>query len=156
MDSINQHPIARACALGLFLAATLGGCAVSGPKESALSQDGPTMVEIYRKHMGDVREDGGAVRDRLPLRAPTEASPGELRRSMMSGIDNRFPRLPNPDLVMFVLPHLAKGRYPIPGYVTVFPMYERVEYAMPGEVTTRKPVAHARTKSAGDPAALNK
>ncbi|HET9641887.1 MAG TPA: hypothetical protein VFP68_00665, partial [Burkholderiaceae bacterium] len=42
-----------------------------------------------------------------------------------------------PDLVMHVFPHLARGRYPVPGYVTVFPMYERVEYAMPGEAAPR-------------------
>ena len=46
----------------------------------------------------------------------------------------RFARVPNRDLVMVVYPHLAKGKYPVPGYVTVFPMYETVEYALPGEI----------------------
>lgn len=50
-------------------------------------------------------------------------------------MQQRFQRLPNPDLVMYVHPHLAKGRYPVPGYLTVFPMYETVEYALPGEVS---------------------
>lgn len=44
---------------------------------------------------------------------------------------------------MYVFPHLARGRYPVPGYVTVFPMYETVEYAMPGEVFEREPRAAA-------------
>ena len=46
----------------------------------------------------------------------------------------RFVRLPNPDLVMYVTPHLvgADG-VPIPGYVTTFPLYTRVHYALPGE-----------------------
>ena len=58
---------------------------------------------------------------------------------MTDEIDNRFARLPNPDLVMYVTPHLsANGRYPVPGYSTVFPMYETVEYAMPGEVPLRR------------------
>ena len=46
----------------------------------------------------------------------------------------RFARVPNPDLVMVVYPHLARGKYPVPGYVTVFPMYEQTHYALPGEV----------------------
>lgn len=35
---------------------------------------------------------------------------------------------------MVVYPHLAKGKYPVPGYVTVFPMYDQTHYALPGEV----------------------
>ncbi|HEJ6481861.1 TIGR03751 family conjugal transfer lipoprotein, partial [Pseudomonas aeruginosa] len=45
-------------------------------------------------------------------------------------------RLPNPDLVMYVFPHLAgSDPAPVPGYTTVFPFYQRVQYAMPGERT---------------------
>jgi len=48
----------------------------------------------------------------------------------------RFVRLPNPDLVMYVAPHLSgTARHPVPGYSTVFPMYESIEYALPGEVS---------------------
>ena len=36
---------------------------------------------------------------------------------------------------MFVFPHLAEREgVPVPGYATTFPMYERVEYALPGEI----------------------
>ncbi|OTJ42761.1 conjugal transfer protein, partial [Pseudomonas aeruginosa] len=41
-----------------------------------------------------------------------------------------------PDLVMYVFPHLAgSDPAPVPGYTTVFPFYQRVQYAMPGERT---------------------
>lgn len=52
-----------------------------------------------------------------------------------------FKRLPNPDLVLYVFPHV-KGpeQTPVPGYTTVFPMYTEVHYAMPGEVPVRTPV----------------
>jgi conjugative transfer region lipoprotein (TIGR03751 family) len=49
-------------------------------------------------------------------------------------LDQRFARLPNPDLVMYVFPHLAPSGAPVPGYVTVLPMYERTQYALPGEI----------------------
>lgn len=39
---------------------------------------------------------------------------------------------------MCVFPHLAgEESVPVPGYATAFPMYERTEYALPGEVPAR-------------------
>lgn len=35
---------------------------------------------------------------------------------------------------MYVFPHLATDSgYPVPGYSTVLPMYDPMEYALPGE-----------------------
>ena len=57
-------------------------------------------------------------------------------RNAQDEIDRLFPRLPNPDLVMYVFPHLAgEHPVPVPGYSTVFPFYEHVQYALPGERT---------------------
>jgi conjugative transfer region lipoprotein (TIGR03751 family) len=121
-----------------LLVSALTGCAISGPKESPLPHDGPTMVDLYRQHMNEVTEGSEqAVREQLPLRAPDESATSAFNRVSMDHLENRFPRLPNPDLVMMVMPHMAKGKYPVPGYVTVFPMYYNVEYAMPGEVAPR-------------------
>ena len=56
-------------------------------------------------------------------------------RTAYTELETMFPRLPNPTLVMYVFPHLAGvERVPVPGYATTFPLYERVEYALPGEV----------------------
>jgi conjugative transfer region lipoprotein (TIGR03751 family) len=138
-DVLKQRAVAASAALTILLCATLTGCAISGPKESPLPHDGPTMVELYRRHMNGIQEGSDqAVRERLPLRAPDDAATGNFNRAAIGRIENRFPRLPNPDLVMVVMPHMAKGKYPIPGYVTVFPMYDSVEYAMPGEVAPRR------------------
>jgi conjugative transfer region lipoprotein (TIGR03751 family) len=55
-------------------------------------------------------------------------------RTAANEIRNLFPRLPNPDLVMYVYPHLSgTEQAPVPGYSTVFPFYQRVQYALPGE-----------------------
>ena len=75
------------------------------------------------------------ARARLPLRAATEYDPGPAREDATRQIDRRFVRVQNPDLVMAVFPHLAKGKYPIPGYQTIFPMYESVDYLLPGEAS---------------------
>ncbi|ECE0517092.1 TIGR03751 family conjugal transfer lipoprotein [Salmonella enterica subsp. enterica] len=47
----------------------------------------------------------------------------------------RLRRPPNPDLVLYVFPHL-NGNTPVPGYSTVFPFYTRPQYALPGERLT--------------------
>ena len=58
----------------------------------------------------------------------------EYTRTTLSELDNLFPRHTNPDLVIYVYPHLAtRVRAPIPGYTTVIPLFERVEYRLPGE-----------------------
>lgn len=66
------------------------------------------------------------------------AASGDARQSgywsALEPMRQRFARLPNPDLVMVVYPHLAQGRYPVPGYVTTFPMYEEIHYVLPGEL----------------------
>ena len=75
---------------------------------------------------------------RRPLtEADVQAVPGvqaRYTRTAQNEIYRQFHRLPNPDLVMYVFPHLAgTDPVPVPGYSTVFPLYQRVQYAMPGE-----------------------
>lgn len=53
----------------------------------------------------------------------------QVRAGMLAGW------LPNPDMVMYLYPHLADGNTPVPGYSTVFPFYSQTQYAMPGERT---------------------
>lgn len=123
--------------MGLFM----GGCATS--KENTLPQDGKTMKEIYDEHFGAIRghsREGARVALTGGSR-PRPVKPAELdlagyTRTAYHEIDALFPRLPNPTLVMYVFPHLAGSEdVPVPGYSTTFPLYERVEYALPGEVS---------------------
>jgi conjugative transfer region lipoprotein (TIGR03751 family) len=102
-----------------------------------LPENGRTMHEIYREHMGDA--GGEALLDaRLALRRPLRddvLEPDAYTRTATNEIDALFVRLPNPDLIMYVFPHLSTpDEVPVPGYSTVFPMYERVIYALPGEI----------------------
>ncbi|MFZ7172560.1 TIGR03751 family conjugal transfer lipoprotein [Avibacterium volantium] len=61
----------------------------------------------------------------------------DYTRTAENEIKNLFPKLPNPDLIMYVYPHLsASGEpMPIPGYSAVIPFYSRIQYAQPGERT---------------------
>jgi len=64
-------------------------------------------------------------------------------RTQKNEIDSQFPQLPNPSIVMYVYPHEAGSGFnktPIPGYSTVFPIYQHVYYAMPGEIASVIPI----------------
>jgi conjugative transfer region lipoprotein (TIGR03751 family) len=141
----------------LAAAALLSACSVTGPRSSPLPQDGKTITEVYKEHTRSEGAGAGAAeprerlqeRDTSTRRAPeSQGTQGDVAgglrpaayASQIQPMQQRFQRLPNPDLVMYVHPHLAKGRYPVPGYLTVFPMYETVEYALPGEVAPTRGV----------------
>ncbi len=122
-------------ALGL-ISLVLAGCATT--KDAVLPQDGPSMKAIYEGHVQEMSaRDPQAFRHELGNRPilTGEAALQGYTRDAFNEIGVLFPRLPNPTLVMYVFPHLAGDAHtPIPGYTTAFPMYEQVEYALPGEV----------------------
>ena len=89
--------------------------------------------QVARRQLLDARQSL-----RRPLTdADVQAAPVEqmrYTRTARNEVYRQFQRLPNPDLVMYVYPHLAgTDPVPVPGYTTVFPLYQRVQYAMPGE-----------------------
>ena len=76
---------------------------------------------------------------RWPCEAPAPAACAcgdapSYARTAANELELLFPRLPNPDVYIYVPAHLATElRIPVPGYTTAVPLYDRVEYALPGE-----------------------
>ena len=139
----NLNSWAQGLALALAVA-LLGGCATS--KEKLLTHGDSTMLDIWQPETAGNAGGGQAARQLLDARqglrrplteADVQAAPGmqaRYTRTAQNEIYRQFHRLPNPDLVMYVFPHLAgTDPVPVPGYSTVFPLYQRVQYAMPGE-----------------------
>lgn len=139
--------IAAPVSISVMLALLLGGCAST--KEDVFPKDMKPMSEVYDQHFSKLRTrgiDGARVRlqgERTPLpAAATDPAVQPLAEPELVGytreahteIEALFPVLPNPQLVLYVYPHLGEDGAPVPGYATAFPLYERVEYALPGEV----------------------
>lgn len=147
MQWIWTKPLATALTLRLTLVlalAALAGCATH--KEELLPHGDSTMRDIWLRETGDGGTGQVATRRLLDARqglrrlltdADVSATPAvntHYTRTALNEIRRQFHRLPNPDLVMYVFPHLAgTDPVPVPGYSTVFPLYRRVQYAMPGE-----------------------
>ena len=155
-----------------LMAAGLAGCASNAP--SSVLAEGPRMIDLYRG-MAVVSQDeagpeGQEASGRQPLCGwwlfawPCEpAGPEPEARAAEEPSHTRtaanelallFPRLPNPDIYIHVLPHLATAaRVPVPGYTTAVPLYERVEYALPGELehATRRLAPASGVAGAAEP-----
>jgi conjugative transfer region lipoprotein (TIGR03751 family) len=127
----------------LTAAIVLAGCTTS--KDELLPHDNQTMLDIWNVETGG-NSGGQAARQLLDARqslrrpltgADVQAAPGiqaRYTRTAANEIYRQFHRLPNPDLLMYVFPHLAgSDPVPVPGYTTLFPLYQRVQYALPGE-----------------------
>lgn len=127
--------------LGL-LGAVLTGCATS--KDELMPHGDRTMQDLWRQSgaagSGDNLSQRALLDARSDLRRPiADGALVEQRiqytRTAANEIYSQFARLPNPDLVMYVFPHLAGGDpVPVPGYSTVFPLYSTPQYAMPGDM----------------------
>ncbi|KTS76448.1 conjugal transfer protein [Pseudomonas oryzihabitans] len=138
--STDRAPLRRATLLALVLLAS--GCSTN--KDKLLPHGDQTMLDIWTAGTTG-GADSARGRQLLDARAalrrpldPRQAQPlaenAGYSRTAQNEIYSQFPRLPNPDLVMYVFPHLAgSDPAPVPGYTTVFPFYQRVQYAMPGE-----------------------
>ncbi|WP_338524302.1 TIGR03751 family conjugal transfer lipoprotein [Pseudomonas batumici] len=117
-----------------------GGCTTD--KGELLPHGSQTMTDLWDQHAGPAPQ-GALSRPlqaaRLALRRPLDDTGTDqltYTRTAHNEIHSQFKRLPNPDLVMYVFPHLAgSDPVPVPGYSTVFPFYQRVQYALPGERT---------------------
>lgn len=130
-----------ACICALLALALMSGC--STDKEQMLPHGKSTMMDVWdggTSGSGTSANNRQMLDARAQLRRPLEAGQGPLQentaytRTSQNEIYSQFKRLPNPDLVMYVFPHLAgSDPAPVPGYTTVFPLYQRVQYAMPGE-----------------------
>lgn len=125
----------KLAAIILFSAVTITGCSTS--KEKMFPHSSETMNDIYNQ------KTGGGADQRFDNRYELRRELGDISQSLETinhtrsakvEINNLFKRLPNPDLVMYIYPHLTgDGKLPVPGYSTVFSFYGEVQYAMPGE-----------------------
>ena len=129
-------PFFRMSLLALF-AESLAACSVTQPSSDKLLPDsGPTTAELISGQKSRVSAyfGNGVQADYLgmPLTegyAPNSsyslAHVNELRRD--------FRKVPNPEIVAYVFPHISDGELPVPGYFTMFHLYERDHFALEQE-----------------------
>jgi conjugative transfer region lipoprotein (TIGR03751 family) len=115
----------------LLLAILISISLLSGCSSQKLIPDtGDEILNVYKNHVGSTDIVPKMFRqlrnDRRDLTGYTRDANNE--------ISQQFPRLPNPELSLYVFPHFSRKGHPVPGYSSAFLMYEKDEYAMPGEL----------------------
>ncbi len=122
----------------------VGGCALTPDDDDLLPDEGPTTLQVYEQHLageiaGQSDNDSEAV-DSPQLTtvivgepiAPGERAPSRRSHAALRDLQRDFQRVPNPEIIGYVYPHLT-ANVPVPGYYTMFPLYEGIHYAEPGE-----------------------
>ncbi len=117
----------------ISLALSVCSCAKFFPARSPIPDNASTMEQIYNQHSAR-HGFGGQSQHQIPQ---GHFSLEGYTREVFNELSVRFPRLPNPTIIMYVFPHLSLENTPIPGYSTMFQLYEKTEYSLPGEVNTQ-------------------
>ena len=134
------YKILTISSISLFLTINLSGC--SSLMSSKMPTGSVSMEQTYNEAIdGSNDEQSGGSMDQVRAKVKNISLQSSdytaYTRTAENEIDNQFPQLPNPNIVMYVYPHQAgegNNQTPVPGYSTVFPLYDHVVYAMPGEV----------------------
>ncbi len=121
------------CGVSISLAMVVTGCTSSLDK--VIDENAPTMKEVYKNYIG--ADDTAIVARKTELMKRPAVHESDLQLDhppYPERLGHLYPRLPNPDLYMYVRPHaVGVTGAPIPAYITRFSMYERQPYALPGE-----------------------
>jgi conjugative transfer region lipoprotein (TIGR03751 family) len=114
--------------------ASLSGCASHIDK--VVPKDQKNMKQIYNEKAGSgnlelLKQREADIRAR-PISNEHYLSDAPPHAAQ---IQHLFPALPNPELYMYVKPHVVgNSGVAVPAYMTRFTMYERTHYATPNEV----------------------
>jgi conjugative transfer region lipoprotein (TIGR03751 family) len=133
--------IDKQCWIAAMAAAVLmTGCSSSVKKVMPKSNN--DIAGLYAQYSGansaqdlHLRKRELQLRDQESLELRSAAASSMTRfPPQPEQLQHLFPKLPNPELYMFVRPHaVGTTGAPIPAYMTRFSMYERDHYALPGE-----------------------
>ena len=97
--------------------------ACSSMSGNVVPEKGPSMEQVY-----DSMETTSVYQTKPHLISKHSTLPLDVS-------DSNFHKLPNPELKMYVFPHLAgKDEVPVPGYYTAFNSYNQDHYALPNEM----------------------
>jgi len=108
---------------------------------NVIPNKGPTMERIYddmgkdksANHSAEASGDLTSLRKSVATEKNTRVAtlPAQVNRYAAA---QEFHKLPNPELHLYVFPHLAgQDQVPVPGYYTAFNAYEHDHYALPQE-----------------------
>ena len=108
----------------LLLSTLLCGCG-SAPKKVIFDTNNPTMESILQ----------GNASSTLTYTEKAHGQRESLAHNRTENSDqNVFRELDNPTLFLYIEPHVTQGGTYLPGMTVPFKQYNKVEFALPGEL----------------------
>ena len=124
----------RALIILVLISGALGGCTAGFVKPYTGS---PTMAQTYETAAkGQTVFYGNTTGAKATVHLPRLSSnkAGDAGK-FASVLDSQFPKLPNPQNLMYIFGHYAaNGEIPVPGHFITFSMYRENHYALPSEI----------------------
>ncbi len=104
-------------------------------KDLLLPNDGRATADIMQGKKTVKNYYGNGVRADYTGEAlmPTYQSQSTYTNKHIRELQRDFKRVPNPEIIGYVYPHISDNRMPVPGYFTTFPLYERSHFALSSE-----------------------
>jgi conjugative transfer region lipoprotein (TIGR03751 family) len=111
----------------ILSAALISLNACSSISGNVVPQSGPGMEKVYDSMKKPEKEKDWIAAQPLDKRAAVRNDFQAISASKKRL--NEFHKIPNPELQMYIYPHLAgRDQIPVPGYTTAFNVYERDHY----------------------------
>lgn len=115
----------------------LSACSSSRDDKKLLPDGGPTTAELISGNSNTTHSNsyfGGASAPYIgqPLMGGYQPT-NSYSADHIQELKRDFQQVPNPEIVGYVYPHLNNNNMPIPGYFTVFKLYNRDHFALTSE-----------------------
>lgn len=133
-------------AIAVLISLSMAGCS---SKDDIIPQSDITAEMVFDQTMGG----GTGARDYRIMTTPQMAGvqPDIDVYQLHDAPKPRYQLLPNPTLFIFVPAHLTgKGRSPVPAYITETKMFDREEYALPGELYPLQDARYGQSQAIAD------
>ena len=108
----------------VLLTVIMSGCS-STPRSVIFDKNSPTMESILQGNA----KGSLTFSDKAHSRRESLAHNGTVNNNQ-----NVFRELDNPTLFLYIEPHVTKGGTYLPGMTVPYKQYNRVEFALPGEL----------------------
>jgi conjugative transfer region lipoprotein (TIGR03751 family) len=108
---------------------------LSACSTNVVPQTGPTMEQVYDSMPKRNENVTGSYTKQKMLPTMLTKNTNFVSELPRNSVDREFHKLPNPELKMYVFPHLSgKEEVPVPGYTTAFSAYSHDYYVLPIEM----------------------
>lgn len=117
-----------------FVSLFLASC-TSSPDKVLLPDSGHTTEEIMQGERDDYSYYGDGQKRPFQGQAlmSNYHSASQYSSEHIRELKRDFKRVPNPEIIGYVYPHINNNEMPIPGYFTTFLLYDRSHYALSSE-----------------------